>query len=91
MKNAGTRTANPFLGMVNLNQLPDEAVGSSPGILRAYNPYQVSLQELNRLSSDDFDLLINSLEAAGGSGSQYAAAIDKLMPRAGRAAGGRAF
>ena len=77
--------------MVDLNRLPDEAVGGTPGILRAYNPYQVSLQELNRLSDYDFDLLVNSLESAGGDPSMYAATLEQLMPGRGAATSGRFF
>jgi len=91
LRNAGARTPNPFLGMVDLNRLPDEAVGGTPGILRAYNPYQVSLQELNRLSDYDFDLLVNSLESAGGDPSMYAATLEQLMPGRGAATSGRFF
>jgi hypothetical protein len=90
MANAGRGSVNPFAGMVNMNQLGGNATGA-PGILRAFDPNQASLQELSTWSDYDWEIYLNSLESAGGSRGPQLHALSQVAPQTSSVGGGRIF
>tara|TARA_Y100000310_G_scaffold330752_1_gene402969 strand:+ start:361 stop:1248 length:888 start_codon:yes stop_codon:yes gene_type:complete len=76
---SGSQRPDPFKGIVNLNNLPSEAVGY-PGIIRAFDPNSIDIRSLRNLPEYDMKLYQNFVESAGGDFNDLLGAVGRYLP-----------
>ena len=76
---SGSQRPDPFKGIVNMNNLPSEAVGY-PGIIRAFDPNSIDIRSLRNLPEYDMKLYQNFVESAGGDFNDLLGAVGRYLP-----------